>query len=215
MKRLEESGKTLQQVADELGVHPNQLRGWRNERLAAGTAEALARQKAEAAELERLREGGLVALLEGRRHLAGGTGGHFGEFVHGHLVAAIPARADDPHGFKRLTTVLEGLRDVAPRDPLEGMLAAQMVGVHAAAMECLRRAMAANATFEGRDMNLGQANRLSCTYAALLGALDQHRGKGRQVVRVERVSVAAGGQAIVGTVSRTREGGHGPEDDGA
>jgi transposase len=43
-KRLEESGKPLQAVADELGVHPNQLRGWRNERLAAGSAEALARQ---------------------------------------------------------------------------------------------------------------------------------------------------------------------------
>ncbi len=54
-KRLEESGKTLQQVADELGVHPNQLRTWRDERLAAGTAEALARQKAEAVELARLR----------------------------------------------------------------------------------------------------------------------------------------------------------------
>jgi transposase-like protein len=55
VKRLEESGKTLHQVADELGVHPNQLRGWRNERLAAGPAEALARQKAEAAEPARLR----------------------------------------------------------------------------------------------------------------------------------------------------------------
>src|SRR5437660_8861461 len=54
-KRLEESGKSLQQVADELGVHPNQLRTWRNEHLAAGSAEALARQKAEAAELARLR----------------------------------------------------------------------------------------------------------------------------------------------------------------
>jgi transposase len=31
------------------------LRGWRNEILAAGTAEALAKQKAEAAELARLR----------------------------------------------------------------------------------------------------------------------------------------------------------------
>ena len=42
-------------MADELGVHPNQLRGWRNEHLAAGSAEALARRKAEAAELARLR----------------------------------------------------------------------------------------------------------------------------------------------------------------
>jgi transposase len=55
VRRPEESGKGLQAVADELGVHADQLRGWRNERLAAGTAEALARQEAEAAELARLR----------------------------------------------------------------------------------------------------------------------------------------------------------------
>jgi transposase len=45
----------LQALAEELGIHPNQLRGWRNEHLAVGSAEALARQKAEAAELVRLR----------------------------------------------------------------------------------------------------------------------------------------------------------------
>ena len=55
VKLLEESGRPLRAVAEELGVHANQLRGWRNERLAAGSAEALARQKAEAAELARLR----------------------------------------------------------------------------------------------------------------------------------------------------------------
>ena len=55
VRRLSESGKGLQAVADELGLHVNQLRIWRNEQLAAGSAEALARQKAEAAELARLR----------------------------------------------------------------------------------------------------------------------------------------------------------------
>jgi len=53
VKRLAESGKPLQEVSEELGVHPNQLRGWRNEHLAAGSAEALARRKAEAAGLRR------------------------------------------------------------------------------------------------------------------------------------------------------------------
>src|SRR5215217_3815076 len=52
---LAEGGKPLQQVAAELGVHADQLRARRNEQLAAGSAEALARQKAEAAELARLR----------------------------------------------------------------------------------------------------------------------------------------------------------------
>jgi transposase len=55
VRLLEASGRPLQAVAEELGVHPNQLRTWRNEHLAAGSAEALARQKAEAAELARLR----------------------------------------------------------------------------------------------------------------------------------------------------------------
>ena len=55
VKLLEESGRPLQAVAEELGIHANQLRTWRNERLAAGSAEALARQGAEAAELARLR----------------------------------------------------------------------------------------------------------------------------------------------------------------
>ncbi len=55
VRLLEESGRPLQAIAEELGVHANQLRTWRNEHLAAGSAEALARQKAEAAELARLR----------------------------------------------------------------------------------------------------------------------------------------------------------------
>ena len=55
VKLAEESGRPLQAVAADLGVHANQLRMWRNEQLAAGSAEALARQKAEAAELARLR----------------------------------------------------------------------------------------------------------------------------------------------------------------
>jgi hypothetical protein len=42
------------------------------------------------------------------------------------------------------------LRGVAPRDPLEGMLAAQMVALHDAAMERLRRAHLPEQTFEGR-----------------------------------------------------------------
>jgi transposase len=55
VKLLAEGGKPLQQVAAELGIHTNQLRMWRNEQLAAGSAEALAQRKAEAAEPARLR----------------------------------------------------------------------------------------------------------------------------------------------------------------
>lgn len=49
--RLSEPGASQISVARELGVTPSQLRGWRLEMAAAGSAEAIRRQQAEAAEL--------------------------------------------------------------------------------------------------------------------------------------------------------------------
>ena len=42
VQRLLEGGRGLSEVATELGVSPGQLGAWRNEHLAAGSAEALA-----------------------------------------------------------------------------------------------------------------------------------------------------------------------------
>jgi hypothetical protein len=81
-----------------------------------------------------------------------------------------------------------GLIGIGPRDELEGMIAAQLLAAHNAAMECHRRAMLAEQTFEARRENLSQANKLSRTYAALLDALNRHRGKGQQKVTVEHVA---------------------------
>jgi len=90
---------------------------------------------------------------------------------------------------------------IGPRDELEGMIAAQLLAAHNAAMECYRRAMLGEQTFEGRHEALSQANKLSRTYALLLDALNRHRGKGQQKVTVEHVHVNAGGRAIVGVVN--------------
>ncbi len=94
---------------------------------------------------------------------------------------------------------------IAPKDTLEGMAAAQLIAAHEAVMECHRRAMLPNQSFEGREASLSQANKLSRTWATLLDALNKHRGKGQQKMTVEHVHVQAGGQAVVGTV----EGGGG------
>jgi len=89
---------------------------------------------------------------------------------------------------------------IRPTSETEGMLAAQMVALHSAAMECFRRAMIPSQTTYGIEMNLNYANKLSRTYALHMEALDKHRGKGQQKVTVEHVHVHQGGQAIVGTV---------------
>ena len=89
---------------------------------------------------------------------------------------------------------------IAPKDEIEAMIAAQLLAAHNASMECFRRAMIPQQSFEGRRENLNQANKLSRTYATLLEALNRHRGKGQQKVTVEHVHVHAGGQAVVGVV---------------
>ena len=101
---------------------------------------------------------------------------------------------------EQYSATIAGLMGIGPKDELEGMIAAQLLAAHNAAMECYRRAMLAEQSFEGRRENLSQANRLSRTYALLLEALNRHRGKGQQKVTVEHVHVNAGGQAIVGVV---------------
>jgi hypothetical protein len=101
---------------------------------------------------------------------------------------------------KQVSATIAGLIGINPSDELEGMLAAQLVGCHNASMECYRRAMIGEQTFEGRRENLSQANKLSRTYSTLLEALNRHRGKGQQKVTVEHVHVHEGGQAIVGNV---------------
>jgi hypothetical protein len=105
----------------------------------------------------------------------------------------------------QIRAALTVMGSIEPRDELEGMLSAQLIAIHNAAMECYRRAMIGDQTFEGRRENLNQANKLSRNYVAMMDALDRHRGKGHQRITVEHVTVHAGGQAIVGNVTPSDE----------
>ncbi|MBD3680025.1 MAG: hypothetical protein HUJ27_16695 [Rhodobacteraceae bacterium] len=106
----------------------------------------------------------------------------------------------------RIQRALELYESLEPADGAEGMLAAQMVGTHDAALECLRRAALPNQTYAGRDMALKHAQKLMTLYTKQLETLNKHRGKGQQKVTVEHVNVQPGGQAIVGTVEAGHSG---------
>lgn len=110
---------------------------------------------------------------------------------------------------KQLSATIAALIGIAPKDELEGMMAAQLIAAHNATMECFRRAMIGEQTFEGRSENLSQANKLSRTFATLIEAFNRHRGKGQQKVIVEHVHVHAGGQAVVGMVATPGQPGGG------
>jgi len=73
-----------------------------------------------------------------------------------------------------------------------------MVATHRAAMECLRQAQVPGQTFEGRDLNLRHATKLSRTYTMQVDSLKRYRSKGEQrvVVQHQHVTVTAEQAAV-------------------
>ena len=135
------------------------------------------------------------------QHVGGSRSDAWNNIIINQAVRALWIKHSDEEalGDQRKATVL-GLAGIGPKDELEGMLAAQLLAAHNASMECYRRGMLGEQTFEGRRENLAQANKLSRTYSMLVDSLNRHRGQGQQTVTVEHVHVNAGGQAVVGTV---------------
>jgi hypothetical protein len=89
--------------------------------------------------------------------------------------------SDDQTRDRQFRAAIAGLVGIAPKDELEGMMAAQLMAAHSAAMECYRRAMIPEQTFDGRRENLNQASKLSRTFTELLEALNRHRGRNSHV----------------------------------
>ena len=99
-----------------------------------------------------------------------------------------------------LNGVLPLLLAIKPENEVEAMLAAQMVGIHTMTMSMMNRAMRSDQTVEGVTNNVNRVTKLSRTFISLLEALNKHRGKGKQKITVEHVTVNEGGQAVVGNV---------------
>lgn len=135
------------------------------------------------------------------RHLGGSKSDVWNTQLANQIVNTVWTKYSTPEQREnQVNATVAALVGLNPKDEVEGMVAAQLLASHYAAMECFRRAMLAEQTFEGRRENLNQANKLSRTHAALVETLNRHRGKGQQKVTVEHVHVHAGGQAVVGNV---------------
>jgi hypothetical protein len=103
--------------------------------------------------------------------------------------------------------LLSIIRDIAPRDPVERMLAVQMAATHVATIRSARW-LACTETIPQVQAHYVGFNKLTRSFAAQVEALRKHRTGGKQVVTVQHVNVGDGGQAIVGNV---QHGGGGSE----
>lgn len=92
------------------------------------------------------------------------------------------------------------LDSMQPRDAAEALLMTQMATIHMATMMLARRLNHVE-TIPQQDAAERALNKLTRSYAAQMDTLKRYRSKGQQVVRVERVTVENGAQAVVGNVT--------------
>jgi len=99
-----------------------------------------------------------------------------------------------------LNFMLSVIKGIEPRDQLEAMLAAQMAAVHMASMTLARR-LAHVEEIPQQDSAERAFNKLTRTFAMQMEALKRYRAGTEQRVTLQHVSVAEGGQAIIGNVT--------------
>ena len=120
----------------------------------------------------------------------------------GHCLKALKAdeASDDHPANDERIFMLSVIRDLAPRDPVERMLAVQMAATHVATIRSARW-LANTDTIAQVQAHYAGFNKTARTFAAQVEALRRHRTGGEQRVVVQHVNVSDGGQAIVGNVS--------------
>jgi hypothetical protein len=105
----------------------------------------------------------------------------------------------------KLNFLLSVIKGIKPNDQLEAMLAAQMALVHVVTMKFGQHFDHVE-TLPQQDSAERGLSKLTRTYTTQMKALKRYRTGGEQKVTVQHVSVAEGGQAIVGNVTQaTRE----------
>jgi hypothetical protein len=100
-----------------------------------------------------------------------------------------------------LSFMISMVKSLKPRDSVEAMLVAQMVSVHVMAMRCAQH-LATAQDLAQHDSAARALGRLARTFPAQIEALNRYRSHGEPAITMQNVSVADGGKAIVGTITR-------------
>ena len=114
-----------------------------------------------------------------------------------------------PNFAEAARACLQGLRGIKPNDPVEGMLASQIIAAQEAAMHLRRLAWHPDQSFVVQTRYLELAEKAARTMAMLTERLDQHRSRGQQQITVKHITVNADQAVVADTV--TTGGGAAPK----
>jgi hypothetical protein len=138
----------------------------------------------------------------GERLMADTLGVADPDAMHGILRQLVKASVkDEKPDAVNLAFMMSMMQSIKPRDPVEAMLAAQMVSVHVMAMRCAHR-LASTQDDAQQDSASRALARLARTFPAQIEALNRHRSHGAPAITVQNVSVGDGGNAVVGNVTQ-------------
>ena len=116
------------------------------------TGSASARKKEKVRKGERAEDRGRQRSrrLKGRlKNIGGSQSDHWNNTLANQAVQALWLKNSDAEDRKKqLSATVAALIGIGPKEELEGMLAAQLIAAHNAAMECYRRAMIGEQTFD-------------------------------------------------------------------
>jgi hypothetical protein len=99
-----------------------------------------------------------------------------------------------------LTAVCQAMVDIAPADPIEGILIAQLMAASEASLAMYRKGWnKVPEYFEAGTKYLQMADKAARTVALLTERLDHHRGRGQQQITVKHVTTnnVTADQAII------------------
>jgi hypothetical protein len=128
--------------------------------------------------------------------LGGGNDDRWNNRVATGLIGSLPSSYSAKGIDDVANATASGLIHINPSDPIEGMLAAQMISAHESALSLRRLAWHPEQSFVVKAKFLELADKATRSLAMLADALDRHRGKGQQTVVVKHVTVNAE-QAVV------------------
>jgi hypothetical protein len=110
----------------------------------------------------------------------------------------------DAERGRRATAALGAMREIGPRDGLEGVVAAQMVAAHSAGLGFLARAVREPRVRKSEALTQ-QSARLMTLFLRQMEALERRRGRERQSLRIEHERRTEDGRTrLTAETERTR-----------
>ena len=132
--------------------------------------------------------------------IGGGETDSWNKRIGERLGGALP-NSHLPNFVEAARASLDGLIGINPTGPIEGMIAAQIIAAHEAAMHLRQLAWHPDQSFVVQTRFLELAEKAASTMAMLTERLDQHRGRGQQQITVKHVTVNADQAVVTETVA--------------